>query len=196
MNLFPVPSIISTKEKIMKNSKLTLSSLFTGALLLGAPSLMAGEGHDHSNHEGHGHHDAPPADSSKPESIVSSHDGMTALYGHLGEISASLKAGKVEGVHDHAEAIGPSLKDLDKDTSLTAAKKKRVQGYVKNVLKLADKIHVSADGKNIVQAKKDFVKLQAQVDLLDKQFAHSHKPGTAENPKAADGHPETKEMKP
>jgi hypothetical protein len=175
----------------MKNSKLSLSTVLTGALLMGAPFLMAGEGHDHSKHDhehGHehadaAHHQGHAAIPTQGGAVMSSHDGMTALYHHLQEIASALEAGKVDGVHDHAEKIGASLKDLDKDTSLTAEKKKRVQGYVKNTLKLADKVHHAADEKKMDQAKKDFAKLQAQVDLLDKQFAHSHKPGAIEKPK-------------
>jgi len=53
-----------------------------------------------------------------------------------------------------------------------------VQGYVKNVLRLTGRMHASADAKKLDQAKADFGKLKAQVDLLDKQFAHSHKPGS------------------
>ncbi|MDQ3001893.1 MAG: hypothetical protein M3Y08_11615 [Fibrobacterota bacterium] len=159
----------------MMNSKLTLSTIFAGAILLGPAGLSAGEGH------GHGHSDKADhaAGSAQTGAVLSSHDGMTALYQHLGEMETALAAGKLEVIHDHSETLGATVKDLDKDTTLTAAKKKRVQGYVKNVLKLADKLHHAADGKKMDQAKKELVKLQAQVDLLDKQFAHSHKPEAA-----------------
>lgn len=175
----------------MKNSKLTLSALLAGASLLGAPGLHAAGsnehagGHDHSQHGGHA------ADSSKGGAVMTSHDGMTALYKHLGEMEAGFTAGKLETIHDHAEAMGASVKDLDKDTSLTAEKKKRVRGYVKNIIRLADKVHHSADGKKLDQARKDFAKLQAQVDLLDKQFAHSHKPGAPTAPAAPTAAPTT-----
>ncbi len=159
----------------MVNSKLTLSTIFTGVFLLGPAGLSADEGHGHGHSE-KADHAAEPANSG---AVMSSHDGMTALYQHLGDMETALAAGKLEDIHHHSEALGASVKDLDKDTTLTAAKKKRVQGYVKNLLKLADKLHHAADGKKPDQAKKELVKLQAQVDLLDKQFAHSHKPGAA-----------------
>lgn len=166
----------------MKNSTFTFSAAFAGALLFGASTVQADDGHGHT---GHGDHAAGTATN---VAFMSSHDGMTALYKHLGEMEAELSAGKLDGIHNHFEAITASVKDLDKDTSLTADKKKRVNGYVKNVLKLSDKLHHSADGNKPDQAKKDLAKLKVQVDLLDKQFAHSHKPG-AEKPKEAEGHP-------
>jgi hypothetical protein len=165
----------------MKHSTLTLGAAFAGALLFGASAVQAHDGHDHA---GQGQ-DA--ADASASAAVMSSHDGMTALYQHLGEMESELASGKLDGMHHHFEALAASVKDLHKDTGLTADKRKRVNGYVKNVLKLSDKIHHSADGNEPDQAKKDFAKLKAQVDLLDKQFAHTHKPG-AENPKDAGGH--------
>lgn len=168
----------------MKNSTFTLSAAFAGALFFGASAVQADDGHGHG-HAGHGSH---AADTTASTAVMSSHDGMTALYKHLGEMEAELASGKLDGIHHHLEALTASVKDLDKDTSLTADKKKRVKGYVKNVLKLSDKLHHSADGNKPDQAKKDLAKLNAQVDLLDKQFAHSHKPG-AEKHKEAEGHP-------
>lgn len=179
----------------MKNSKLTLSTLFAASLLIGVPGLRAEQGHDHAGHDDAGHdhghdhasheHAAEPA---KGGAGMGSHAGMSALYKHVGEMEAALAAGKIEDVHGHAEALGGAVRDLDKDTTLTAAKQKRVQGYAKNVVKLANKIHHSADDKNLDQAKRDFPKLKAQVDLLDKQFAHSHKPAAAATPKTGEGH--------
>jgi hypothetical protein len=166
----------------MKNLNLLLKTAFAAALLIGAPALPAEKGHDHSKHA----HHAP--DSAKGSAVMSSHDGMTSLYQHLGEMEKELAAGSLDGIHGHDESVQAAVKDLDKDTTLTADKKKRVQGYVKNVLKLSGKLHGSADGKKLDQARKDFAKLQAQVDLLDKQFAHSHKPGAAEKAKTEGAH--------
>jgi hypothetical protein len=151
----------------MSNSKTIMNTLLAGALLFGAPSLRADEGHDHSQHD-------PAEEAAQAGAPMTSHDGMTSLYKHLGEMEKELSEGSLEGIHGHDEAIQASVKDLDKDTALTEAKRKRVQGYVKNVLKLSGKLHVAADGKKLDKAKADFQKLKAQVDLLDKLFAHSH----------------------
>ena len=171
----------------MKDPTFTLSAAFAGALLLGAAIVQGDEGDDHSHSHGQSGKGEQAADTAAGAAVMKSHDGMTALYKHIGEMETELAAGKLDGIHDHFDAIAASVKDLDKDTSLSAEKKKRVQGYVKNVLKLSDTIHHSADGNKPDQAKKDLGKLKAQVDLLDKQFAHSHKPG-AEKPKDAEGH--------
>jgi hypothetical protein len=174
----PIPQPV---ENPMSKSNAFLSTLFAGALLLGASALRADEGHDHSKHD----HAKEAIQKGAP---MSSHDGMASLYKHLGEMEKELSAGSVDGIHGHDEAIQASVKDLDKDTALTAAGKQRVQGYVKNVLKLAGKLHAAADGKKLDQANADFRKLKAQVDLLDKQFTHSHKPGAGNVAKEEGAH--------
>lgn len=157
----------------MKKSFLTLTTLIAGSLAFITPSVRADKAHDHSAH-------THAADSTQGGAAMSSHDGMTALYQHLGEMEKEIAAGKLDGIHGHDAGIRAAVKDLDKDTTLTAEKKKRVQGYVKNVLKLSGKLHVAADGNKLEQAEKELVKLKAQVDLLGKQFAHSHKPGASD----------------
>jgi len=72
--------------------------------------------------------------------------------------------------HSTREEINEAVKDLDKDPSLDEAKRKRVQGYVKNVAKLTDATHDAADEKNLAETKKQETRLKTQVDLLEKQF--------------------------
>jgi hypothetical protein len=171
----------------MNKSNLLWTAAFSGALLLGVQDLRAGEGHDHHHDHGHSHHE----DASEPghtHAAPVSHDGMTTLYQHLGMMEKELAAGKLEGMHGHDEAIQAAVAGLDKDTALTDAKKKRVEGYVKNLLKITGKIHAAADGNKLDQARKDFEKLKAQVDLLDKQFSHSHKPGAGKPAKEEEAH--------
>jgi hypothetical protein len=116
------------------------------------------------------------AGATQPASLPS---GMPALYAQVGEIEALLSAGKLDDMHKHAEAIDAAAKMLDRDSTLDATHKRRVQGYVKNLAKLADKMHDAADGKKLDETRKAFSQVKAQVDLLDKQFAHSHKPAAA-----------------
>jgi hypothetical protein len=167
----------------MKTMHSTLITAFAAAALIGAPPAPAHDGVDHSKGKAHGEAPAPEAAKNavpgpaKPS--MSSHDGMTALYARLQEVEAQLAANRLGDIHETAEGISAATRDLDLDTTLDAAKRKRVQGYVKNVAKLMEKVHAAADGKKPDEAKKAFAQLKAQVDLLDKQFAHSHKPSPA-----------------
>lgn len=175
----------------MMKTRLTVSTLLAAALMAGTEGLRAEEGHDHGKHD-HSKHDRAKhdhaAETAPSGAPMTSHDGMTSLYRHLEEMEKELAADNLGGFHGHDEAIQAAVKGLDKDTSLTAARRKRVQGYVNNVLRLSGKLHAAADGNKLDQAKKDFPKLKAQVDLLDKQFAHTHKPGTAGRIREDGGH--------
>ncbi len=102
--------------------------------------------------------------------------GMDIIYGQIHEIDSLLAIGKLNTMHEHAEAIEKATQDLDKDSTLNDVKKKRVQGYGKNLRTLADKMHDAADAKKLEETKSEFAKLKAQADLLDKQFSKSHKP--------------------
>lgn len=155
----------------MKNTRLSLSILLTGALLASAPGVRAHGGEKHGEEKG------PAAETSGAGAVISSRGGMTAIYAHLNALQGQLDSAILDKVHGHAIAIDSAAKDLDQDPKLDAARKKRVQGYVKNIAKLADAMHDAADGKKLAETRKAFGKLRMQVDLLDKQFAHSRKPG-------------------
>ena len=159
----------------------SLLPALVAALALGAPALRADKGHDHAGHDhgdhgkhaegkpGHAGHDHPGPDTTGPAPSVP--EGLASLRKHLGEMEQELAAGEPEGFHAHDDAVQLAVRGFDRDSALTAEKRKRVQGYVKNVRRLVHKIHHLAEGKKFAPAKKELAKLKAQVDLLEKQFA-------------------------
>lgn len=106
---------------------------------------------------------------------------LANLKVNMDSVEADLASAKLDRIHHFAEGINASVQDLDKDPGLPEAKKKRVQGYVKNIAKLTDAMHDAADGKNLDETKKEEKKLKSQVDLLAKQFSISGK-AKAANP--------------
>ncbi|MEO6097403.1 MAG: hypothetical protein ABIW76_17840 [Fibrobacteria bacterium] len=166
----------------MKTMHSKLITALAGAILIGVSSASAHEGVDHSKEKAHVPETAKAASPASATPVMNTHDGMTALYARLQEIEAQLAANQLGHIHDAVEGIAAATHDLDRDTTLDATKRKRVQGYVKNVATLMEKVHDAADGKQPDAAKKAFAQLKAQVDLLDKQFAHSHKPSAGSKP--------------
>lgn len=145
----------------MKKNVATLYSLLGAFLLAGAPLVRA---------------QSPSA------------TALGNLKIQMDSVEAQLAAGKLDKIHHFAVAIDAAAQELEKDSSLAEAKKKRVAGYVKNVEKLTDAMHDAADAKNLEGTKKEEKKLKAQMDLLAKQFA---KPAKT-NDKKPDTAPETK----
>lgn len=147
--------------------------------LLGAVSILlvagAASAHDHSGHshkeKGHSHEHAD-AKVVKDTSVAAVPAGpaLAKVDSLLGQLEKGLAAGSVDDVHAIDEGIQAAVKDLDKDASLTAAKRKRVQGYVKNILRMAHKMHNFAHDKKLAETKKEAEKLKAQIGLLKKQF--------------------------
>lgn len=164
-------------------SMLPVLPALVAALTLGAPALRAEKGHDHADHGKHDHgqhdhgkhdhagHDHKAPDTSGP--VLGVQAGLVSLRKHLGEMEQELAASQAEGFHAHDDAVQAAVRGLDRDSTLSPDKRKRVQGYVKNVRRLAHKIHHQAEGKKFEVAKKELAKLKAQVDLLEKQFAPS-----------------------
>jgi hypothetical protein len=95
---------------------------------------------------------------------------LANLKVQMDSIEADLAASRLDRIHHFAQSINDAVQDLDKDTVLADEKKKRVQGYVKNIAKLTDTMHDAADGKDLGQTRKEEKKLKAQVELLIKQF--------------------------
>ena len=97
---------------------------------------------------------------------------LSAMHIHLDSINTELAAGKLGSIHAHAEAMNAALKNLENDPSLDEIKKKRVQGYLKNMAKYADSMHDAADEKKTAEAQKWAKKVSVQAELLEKQFPH------------------------
>ena len=154
---------------MMKSLSTLVATLVAGTLLATGSVAWAHEDH-HAKSE------------SQTGSITANLDPVRAV---MDSLDKDFAANRLGNAHALAEALKEAVKDLDKDPSLDAAKKKRVQGYVKNIAKLADGMHDAADAKNAPEALKWEKKLKTQVDLLVKQFgkpkaiAHSAAPETA-----------------
>lgn len=134
------------------------------------------EDHDHSEHEGHGDHKG--------------HDD------HAGHGKHATGTGKTD-IREISVAFGESLDCLEKEmpaadhtrfhacletvealgldvialkTPSDPAKKKRVDGYAKNLGMMAHKVDELMDAKQVEKAKAQLKKLKAQVGMIEAQF--------------------------
>lgn len=147
----------------MKNTKLTLlSTLFAATLYTGAVV--------HANEKGEAAHDSAMVNMPMAEHTGHASVALAILHAHLDSVNADLAAGKLARIHEHAEAMNAAIKNLAADPSLDETKKKRVQGYVKNIAKFSDSMHDAADEKKTAEAQKWAKKVVAQAELLEKQF--------------------------
>ena len=72
-------------------------------------------------------------------SFIRAETGIKIIQQEITAIEKQLSENNLKGMHQHAEAIVDASKKLDQDSTLDETKKKRVQGYTKNLAKLADK---------------------------------------------------------
>lgn len=129
-----------------------------------------------SGHAHHGHHAAPAPDSSVAATPLGLHESVDSLHQHLVGLEAALTARNVKDIHRHDEQIKSLAKGLDKDTTITGDKKRRVHGHAEKIAWLSAKIHAQAHEDKFAQAGKDFAKLKAEVGRLEKQLPDSRQP--------------------
>lgn len=147
----------------MKNTKLTLLSTFFAATLWTVLAVQA-------NEKGMAAHDTAMANMPMGEHTGHASVSLAILHAHLDSVNADLAAGKLARIHEHAEAMNAAIQNLATDPSLDESKKKRVQGYVKNIAKFSDSMHDAADEKKTAEAQKWAKKVVTQAELLEKQF--------------------------
>ncbi len=131
------------------------------------------DGHEHKGHAGHDDHDGH-ADHEK-EATGTGKTSILEISAALHENLACLDKEIASPNHDafHAcletiEALGVDLIALK--APVDPAKKKRVNGYAKNLGMMAHKVDEYMDGKQPEKAKAQLGKLKSQVEMILKQF--------------------------
>lgn len=128
----------------------------------------------HDDHEGHSDHEKEATGTGKTSILEIS----TALHENLACLDKEIASPNHDAFHaclETIEALGVDLLTLK--TPINPAKKKRVNGYAKNLGMMAHKVDEYMDGKQPEKAKSQLKKLQAQVDLIEIQFEELTKNG-------------------
>lgn len=156
--------------------KISYTAALVGAFLIADPVFAAEEpkghvGHDdhqgHDDHAGHGDHEKKATGTGKTNILEIS----AALHEKLACLDKELAAASHETFHaclETIEALGVDLIALKSPAD--PAKKKRVNGYAKNLGMMAHKVDEYMDGKQPEKAKSQLKKLRAQVDMIESQF--------------------------
>lgn len=174
--------------------------LAAGALLASAPSWAGpahkdtaktakpagqkdGHDHDHADHDGHGgkeggqgHEGHDHGHEGKEKAAVGT--GRTdikaisaALRENLACIEKELAATEHTSLHGCLEAIESLGVDLiSLKVPADPAKKKRVDGYAKNLGQMAHQVDEYVDAKKTDKAKAQLKKLASQVGMIESQF--------------------------
>lgn len=131
------------------------------------------DGHKHKGHAGHDDHEGHSDHKKKATGTgkTSILEISAALHEKLACLDKELAAANHDSFHaclETIEALGLDLIALKGPTD--PAKKKRVNGYAKNLGMMAHKIDEYMDGRQPEKAKSQLKKLRAQVNLIESQF--------------------------
>ncbi len=107
----------------------------------------------------------------------------TALMAARDAIAGDVESGALGGVHEKAEPLpGLVAALLEQSGDLDASKRTRVEGAAKQVTRVADALHVAADGGDAARTRKELSRLDGLLELIQAQYpsgaldagAHGH----------------------
>lgn len=104
-------------------------------------------------------------------------EAWTAIQYQTKEIGEMIEAKNLKSVHEAIEKIQEAGKVLDKMNPLTDSdKKKKLSGYLDQLLKQADKVHDTADEtKSVDKTQAEYKKLQGALKLVESMLPDSFK---------------------
>lgn len=169
----------------MKTNLTVFSLLFIGACLVDAQIIPTWE-------RGESHHIDPGWDSTV---FNKTHSSIFTLRDLLDSVDIELAAHSLSRIHQFTEPIKESVKDLDVDSSLNKAKRKKVQGYMHNIAKFADGMHDASNRNQMEETLKWNKKLKSEVRLLEKYFGKGYAPPKPDKPMNDGMHHRTSRVK-
>lgn len=139
------------------------------ALPVAAGADGGGQGAPGSEHGGHGgHHSGHGAAGSTTSSLSGA---WAALTGARDAIAKDVESGALDEIHAKAERLpGYVATLLEHSDSLDTAKRARVEGAAKQVQRVADALHMAADGNDAPRTRKELKRLYSLLDLIRAQY--------------------------
>ncbi len=156
-------------------SKTILTGALVASVLLALPLLAcADSGHgDKADSASEGEQLGAPGDhhrSSTPQP-ASLAGAWTALMAARDAIAGDVESGALGGVHAKAEPL-PELVAalLEQSGDLDAGKRRRVEGAAKQLTRVADALHVAADGGDADRTRVELARLDGLLELIRAQY--------------------------
>lgn len=125
--------------------------------LFGSAGLKANP-NEHDKNEHHGKVNAPDT----AQGIVKE------IHKHHEQLNETIKGKRLKEAHEHSDAIGELAKALP--AKAPEANKMRVEGTVKNILKITGDIHHSSEANDQAKTEASAKKLDGVLSVLDSQI--------------------------
>ena len=172
-------------EMSKKRSRCTLMACVLMVLPLVA---SADSGHGDEGHSGAhaGGHDRPAAHATDLAGAWS------ALTSARDAIAAEVEGGALENVHAKTEPLPQLVEELlERSSDLDAGKRTRVEGAAKQVTRVAEALHVTADKGDAARTRRELGRLDSLLELIRAQYSEGALEGGGydrEGHSAAPGH--------
>ncbi len=136
----------------------------TVALLFMGSAAPADEGHGHHD-PGHGGH---AGEAAQAEGLAGA---WAALEAARDAIAADVAAGLLKTIHEKSEPVPGLAKELlEHSDGLDPVRRKRVEGAVRQLPKVADALHDAADGGDLDGTRRELKRLDGLLQLIRAQY--------------------------
>lgn len=133
-----------------------------------APAATGGSpvGHEHGAHTGHG-----DAGGAAPASSGDLAETWAALQELRNAIAADAEAGRLSEIHARSERLTPLAEELlGRSSDLAPERRTRVASAVKQIPRLAGKLHDAADDGNAEATRRELARLDGLLELIRAQY--------------------------
>ena len=155
-------------------SKTILAGALAASVLLALPLVArADSGHgdkaDSASEGGHsGANGSHGASTPQPASPAGA---WSALMTARNAIAADVERGALGNIHEKSEPLPQLVATLvERSGDLDAGKRSRLEGAAKQVARVADALHVAADGGDAARTRKELTRLDALLELIRAQY--------------------------
>lgn len=155
-------------------SKTILAGALVASVLLALPLVASADsGHgdkaDSASEGGHaGAHGSHGASTPQPASPAGA---WSALMTARNAIAADVERGALGNIHEKSEPLPQLVATLvEQSGDLDAGKRSRLEGAAKQVARVADALHVAADGGDAARTRKELTRLDALLELIRAQY--------------------------
>lgn len=155
-------------------SKTILTGALMASVLLVPPlaaSADSGHGNQAENTTEAGHDGASEVHGATAPHSANPAGAWTALMAARDGIAGDVDSGALGDIHEKSEPLpGLVAALLEQSGDLDASKRTRVEGAAKQLARVADALHVAADGGDAARTRKELTRLDALLELIRAQY--------------------------
>lgn len=140
---------------------LFLTATLAGSIALAEPVLAHGD-------ESHGAASAPePADHAQVGQPTLASGALASLQASVDAIDDQIAAGSLDAVHEEVEKAEAAIQAIQEQAAIDVDRKPRLEAALRQLSGQLDRLHSTADGKDIEKTEMELKKVEGALRLVE-----------------------------